>query len=222
MSLDHGFNNPTAVLWHAVDADNRVITFDEHYESEKVIDYHSSVILQRREIHGRTPDMSVCDPALGQRQAVTGTSIQTEYAMRGIGMVPGNNDMLTGIAKVNQYLQPGADNKPNWLITANCANLIRELQRLRWKTWASKKQQSQNNPYDQTHKKDDHACDSARYFFSFLPELKQAAPLPTKQLAVPEIGGNSAKRADLPSIDPRLTPQVLGKKTQWQISLNEE
>jgi hypothetical protein len=41
-------------------------------------------------------------------------------------------------------------------------------------------------------------------------------------LAVPEIGGNSAKRADLPSIDPRLTPQVLGKKTQWQISLNEE
>lgn len=223
MSLDHGFNNPTAVLWHAVDRDNRVITFDEHYEAEQIVEYHAEVIKQRAKIHGRVPDLRVCDPALAQRQAVTGTSIQTEYAMRGVGMATGNNDVLTGVAKVNEYLALGKDNKPNWLITRNCANLIREIQRLRWKTWASKKQQSQNNPYDQIHKKDDHACDSARYFFSFLPELKQSPPLPTKSMELPKIGGNSAKRADIPSIDPRLTPQALSNKTQWtKISLNDE
>lgn len=222
MSLDHGFNNPTAVLWHAVDQDNRVITFDEHYESERVIDYHAAVILQKREAHGRLCDMNVCDPALAQRQAVTGTSIQTEYAMRGIGFALGNNDMLTGVAKVNQYLQPGADNKPNWLVTRNCANLIREIQRLRWKTWASKKQQSQNNPYDQIHKKDDHACDSARYFFSFLPELKPIRKGPPTKLEVPKIGGNSAVSPDVPRIDPNLTPSALGKKTQWRVVLNDD
>lgn len=223
MSLDHGFNNPTAVLWHAVDKDNKVITFDEHYEAEQTIDYHSTVIKGRREVHGRTPDVHVCDPALGQRQAITGTSIQTEYAIRGIGFALGNNDILTGIAKVNQYLDVNANNQPNWLITRNCVNLVREIQRLRWKTWASKKQQSENNVYDQIHKKDDHACDSARYFFSFLPELKPLPPLPAKSMELPKIGGNSAKRADLPNIDPRLTPQSLSNKTQWtKVVLNDE
>ncbi len=221
MSLDHGFNNPTAVLWHLVDADNKVITFAEHYESERTIDYHSAIIHEWEKSFGRRPDMRVCDPALAQRQAVTGTSIQTEYAMRGVGMALGNNDVLTGVAKVNQYLEINANNQPSWYITRNCANLIREMQRLRWKTWASKKQQSQNNPYDQIHKKDDHACDSARYLFSFLPELK---PIEKKipKLELPAIGGNSAKRADLPSFDPRLTPQALGAKTRWKVVLNDD
>lgn len=222
MSLDHGFNNPTAVLWHAVDKDNRVITFAEHYESERTIDYHAAVIKQREEQFGRKPDVRVCDPALEQRQAVTGTSIQTEYAMRGIGMGVGNNDVKTGIAKVSQYMDFAADGKPNWLITANCANLIRELGRLRWKTWASRKQESENNPYDEIHKKDDHACDSARYFFSFMPELKPIIALPTKRLELPKIGGNSAKWAHLPNVDPNLTPEALNRKTEWREVLNDD
>jgi phage terminase large subunit-like protein len=222
MSLDHGFNNPTAVLWHVVDQDNRVITFDEHYEAGQIVEYHAEVIKTRRQIHGRTPDLHICDPALAQRQAVTGTSIQTEYAMRGIGMATGNNDVLTGVAKVNQYLAPGPDGKPNWLITANCANLIREIQRLRWKTWASKKQQSQNNPYDQIHKKDDHACDSARYMFSFLPELKPTPKLPEARPQLPTIGGNNARSPHSPFIDPALTPEALGSKTEWKVVLNDE
>jgi hypothetical protein len=220
--LDHGFNNPTAVLWHAVDQENRVITFDEHYEGERIIDYHAEVIRERDKMHKRAPDLRICDPALAQRNALTGTSIQTEYAIRGIGMALGNNDVLTGIAKVNQYLQPGIDNKPNWLITRNCANLIREMQRLRWKTWASKKQQSQNNKYDQIHKKDDHACDSARYFFSFVPELKQSVPLPTKPVELPTIGSSNAKSPTRPSFDPNLTPQALGNKTEWKVVLNDD
>lgn len=223
MSLDHGFNNPTAVLWHIVDQNNRVITFDEHYEAGQIVKYHAEVIKTRDEIHGRIPYMKICDPALAQRQGVTGTSIQTEYAINGIGMIPGNNDVLAGVAKVNEYLAPAMDGKPNWLITANCANLIRELQRLRWKSWASKKQQSENNPYDQIHKKDDHACDSARYMFSFLPELKKEQPLPNKKAPIPQLSGTSARDPYKPAIDPNLTPEALSKtNTQWRIVLNDE
>lgn len=222
MSLDHGFNNPTSVHWHAVDVDNRAITFDEHYESGQIIDYHAAVIHGKNADHGRVPDVNICDPALAQRQAVTGTSIQTEYAIRGIGFALGNNDVMTGVAKVNQYLAIGKDGRPNWYITRNCANLIREIQRLRWKTWASKKQASQNNPYDQIHKKDDHACDECRYFFSFMPELADRKPLPQKA-ALPQIGGNSARMPGQVWVDPNLTPAALGqKKTNWQIVLNEE
>jgi phage terminase large subunit-like protein len=223
MSLDHGFNNPTAVLWHAADTDNQVVTFDEHYESGQIVDYHANVIKEKEITHGRTPDIRICDPALAQKQGVTGTSIQTEYAIRGIGMVLGNNDVLTGVEKVNQYLTLRGDGTPSWYITRNCANLIREIGRLRWKTWASKKQQSQNNPYDQIHKKDDHACDSARYFFSFMPELRASVPLPEKS-QLPPIGGSSAKMAGFGpwNRDPNLTPQNLGqRKTDWVI-LNDD
>lgn len=221
MSLDHGLNNPTAVLWHAVDYDNVAITFDEHYEAGRIIDYHAGVIHERNKAHGRIPDVNICDPALAQRQALTGTSIQTEYAVRGIGFALGNNDVTTGVAKVSQYLAAGPDGAPSWYITRNCANLIREMSRLRWKTWSSKKQQSQNNPYDQIHKKDDHACDSARYFFSFMPELAQRKPLPTKSV-LPKIGGESARVPGNAWVDENLRPENLGKKTSWNIVLNEE
>lgn len=146
MSLDHGFNNPTAALWHAVDLDNQVVTFDEHYESGRIIEYHAQVIHAKNGDHRRIPDINICDPALAQRQGVTGTSIQTEYAIRGIGFALGNNDVQTGVVKVSQYLDLREDGTPSWYITRNCANLIREMSRLRWKTWASKKQASNNNP----------------------------------------------------------------------------
>lgn len=222
MSLDHGFNNPTAVLWHAVDLDNVAITYGEHYEAERTIDYHATVIKEREKMFKRPPDIRICDPALAQRNALTGTSIQTEYAMRGIGMALGNNDVMTGVAKVNQYLEVKENNKPNWYITKNCGNLIKEMTRLRWKTWASRKQASQNNPYDQIHKKDDHACDSARYFFSFMPELKGSVKLPGK-VELPKIGGSSARMPGTVYTDPNLTPEALGGgKTKWRVVLNDE
>lgn len=222
MSLDHGFNNPTSVHWHAVDQDNVAITFDEHYEAGKIVDYHADVIHSKNKEHHRIPDVNICDPALAQKNGVTGTSIQTEYAVRGIGFALGNNDVITGVAKVNQYLQVGENGKPNWYITRNCANLIREIQRLRWKTWSSKKQASQNNPYDQIHKKDDHACDECRYFFTFMPELTHKKPLPGKS-PMPKIGGESARMPGQVWVDPNLTPEALGRsKTDWRIVLNDE
>lgn len=221
MSLDHGYNNPTAVHWHAVDKNNHAITFDEHYEREQTVDYHSMVINERNNLHKRVPDINVADPAIAQRQGVTGTSIQTEYAIRGIGFALGNNDVLTGVTKVNQYLDFNEFKRPQWHITANCGNLIREIAKLRWKTWANKKQQYQNNPYEQIHKKDDHACDSCRYFFTLMPDL---SPMERKQekTELPNIGGNSAVSSTKYRIDPNLTPKGLTKKTDWRVSLNEE
>lgn len=170
-SMDHGYNNPTAFLWHAVTNDGDVITFSEHYEAERTVEYHADMVHRRRAQFKIHPVLTVGDPATAQRQGVTGTSIQTEYATRGIHIHPGNNDVLVGVAKVASYLEVNKSGKPRWLITEDCPNLINEMQRLRWKTWASKKMANRNNKYDQIHKKDDHACDSARYFFTVMPDL---------------------------------------------------
>jgi phage terminase large subunit-like protein len=221
MSLDHGFNNPTSVHWHAVDSGNTAITFDEHYEAGRTIDYHAEVIKRKNKEHGRGPDINVADPAITQRQGITGTSIQTEYAIRGIGFVLGNNDMLTGIAKVNQYLEV-RDGKPHWYITRNCVNLISELQKLRWKTWASKKQQYQNNPSDMIHKKDDHATDECRYFFSLMPTLGPLS-LPNQVTKLPNITTTTSHNPYRKRIDKNLTPARLGRdNNEWKVTLNDD
>src|ERR1044071_3284701 len=182
LSMDHGFNNPTAWLWHAVLPDSTVITFDEHYASELVVEQHAEIvkskhpwILERATILG--------DPAIKQRSAVNGTSIQTEYAQRGIFIGEGNNDVITGVNKINSYLKINPNTgKPFWQITENCESLISELRKLRWKTYTSATARADNNKREEIHKKDDHACDSARYFFSIMPDLTPELITPAPQM----------------------------------------
>lgn len=171
--MDHGFNAPTAWLWHAVFPNGDVVTFAEHYQSEWTVAQHAAKVKELEATWKKSPDIRVADPATAQRQGVTGTSIQVEYAKHGLILAPGNNDVATGVNQVASYLKANPETgKPRWLITENCVNLIKEMQRLRWATYASKKMQFENNAQEKIHKKDDHACDSARYFFTFMPELK--------------------------------------------------
>lgn len=171
-SFDHGFNNPTAIEWHAVSPDNRVITFAEHYASEMTVDEHAKVYHETCKRLGKYPDYVIGDPAMHQRNGVTGTSIVQEYADRGIYVAEGNNDVLSGVNRMIQYLRIDSEiGNPRWQITSDCKALISEMKKLRWQTFSSKKMQYENNKQEKIKKKDDHACDSTRYFFSFMPDL---------------------------------------------------
>jgi phage terminase large subunit-like protein len=182
VSFDHGYNNPTAILWHAVSPENKAVTFAEHYQSEWTVDQHAERYWEMVKEFGREPDFIVGDPAINQRNGVTGTSIKQEYADQGIYIADGNNDVLSGVNRMARYLNTvGEDGKPLWTITANCVKLIWEIKKLRWATFQSKKSQFENNKQEKIHKKDDHAADSARYFFSFMPDL--APPQSTDDLA---------------------------------------
>lgn len=176
-SLDHGFSNPTAWLWHAVSQDNEILTFDEHYKSELTVEEHAEIVNAKDSGHIKPADYTVGDPAIAQRQGVTGTSIQTEYADNGIYIAPGNNDVASGVSRMAQYLRMVPDKTyPRWRILTTCPNLIRELERLRWQTWSSRTAAFNNNKKEKIHKKDDHASDSARYFFTFMPDLTPDLP----------------------------------------------
>jgi phage terminase large subunit-like protein len=163
-SMDHGFNSPTAWLYHAMSPDGIIITFHEHYRSEMIIDDHAKAIHGFNKQFRRIPDRYVGDPAIRQRQAVTGKSIHKEYAQRGIAIAVSNNDVKIGIDQLNKHLKGG-----KWFITENCRNFIWEMRRYRWKTRATKKLQEKHGVYDEPHKKDDHAVDSARYFLINMP-----------------------------------------------------
>lgn len=201
LGLDHGLNNPTAVLWMAVNEAGFCVIFDEWYKSEYTVDQHAKIIKERIRSHGRAPDLLVADPSIQNRNGITNTSIQEEYQRLGLSFILGNNDVKSGIVRVKKYLNkhpyvgnplrrsplyggppvgvdpstyisPETDGLYHKLmITPNCGNLIHELKRYRWKTFTDKKKQFENNPYEEPHKKDDHAADALRYMIMTRPDL---------------------------------------------------
>jgi phage terminase large subunit-like protein len=223
VSIDHGYNNPTAILWHAVDPDNRVITFAEHYVSGEIVDWHTKAIHEKNSSLGRMPDQYIGDPAMGQHNGVSGTSIIQEYAANGIGITPGENDVVSGINRVARYLEIRGDGKPSWYITRNCTNLIYEMQRYKWKTYTNRKAMRQNNAREQPHKKEDHAIDSARYFFMARPELGPNKM--TRQAVDNPLGLASVKPF---AVNPEKYDRFAGEEfqrpqsTEWNISESDE
>jgi phage terminase large subunit-like protein len=166
-SMDHGLNAPTVWLWHAVSPKGFIITYDEIYDNELLVKDYAELIHEHNKREGRrAPDIYVGDPAIKQRNAVTGTSIQTEYAKLGVPIVLGNNNIRVGIDKMNTYLK-----EKQWVITDACPNLAREMKRVRWKTYSSAKQRQENAPRDEINRQHSHSPDSAKYLFSLLPEL---------------------------------------------------
>ena len=180
-SVDHGLNNPTAWLWHAVAPTGEIVTFAEHYQTNMIVQEHANVVKEREKSWGRDPEdiERMGDPAMKQRSGITGTSIIQEYSLNGVYInvegIP--HDVMVGIEKMQAYFRRrkstrwGQD-RPMWVISRNCPNFIRELKKLRWGTYSSDKMAYEMNKQEVVHKKDDHAFDSARYFATTRPDLK--------------------------------------------------
>lgn len=181
-AMDHGLNNPTAWLWMAVDEKGNVYVYDEHYEADKVVSYHAARVLSKQ-AEWRIPfAYAIGDPAIKQRNGVTGTSVQLEYFDHSITIVPGNNDVIAGINRVKEYIgNPMAEKHPKLFISRRCTNLLWEFRRYRWAKWATKKMESDRNPKEEPHKKDDHAMDALRYGIASRPELDTGTFIPAKK-----------------------------------------
>ncbi len=219
-SMDHGLNAPTAWLWHALYPNGSVLTFDEHYESGWTVSQHAARVHLMNQEHHRPPTYYVGDPAIKQRNAETGHSIQFAYQKEGIPIVLANNEVRAGIDRMNDYMLSDDDGRPTWLITSNCTNLIFELQRYRWKTWATAKLRDKNNPMEEPHKKNDHAVDSSRYFFSFMPDLTLRDNKPDKMELNRKVAGmlHASTPVDVyqGNIDPQWGNQ--GTSTEWHVA----
>lgn len=178
-SVDFGYNNPTAWLWHAVAPDGRIYTFAEQYEREKTVQEHAQKLLAREAFwHVDSQKMiRVGDPNNGTARVVNGISYVSEYANNGVHIgTEITRDVKVGIEKMQQYIRlaknsPWGKNKPQWMISPECVNLIRELKKLKWASYESSKKAFDMNKQEEVHKKDDHAFDSARYLFALMPEL---------------------------------------------------
>jgi hypothetical protein len=175
--LDAGFNNPTAWLWHGISPEGDLVTFYEHYISGWTVDQHAKRVLEINKQLGVTPDFYIGDPSIRNKDPLTGTSVWEEYAKFGLAILLGNNDVSAGIVRTARYMRTKSGNgTPKWKVASVCVNLIRELGRYRWATYANKTLNFTNNAHEKPHKKDDHACDSLRYFIMSRPDLKADGP----------------------------------------------
>lgn len=180
-AMDHGFNNPTAWLWAAISPDGVIYIYDEHYQSGEIVSHHAKTVHEYNAKHKRVPDYYVGDPSIRNTDPITGTSILLEYMEYGVPIILGNNDQKAGINRVSRYLT-GLAGKPKLYVTKNCTNLIREIARLRWSTWAVKSMRSDKNKKEEQHKKDDHACDALRYLIASRPEVDDGSIVPFQPL----------------------------------------
>lgn len=196
-SMDHGLNSPTAWLHHVVDREGTAFTVWEHYKRNMMVNEHAKIVLNHFSELGRGPDYYVGDPSIRNRNPITGTSIVQEYASFGVPIILGNNDVQAGLQKVSRYLTPqrvlGSDppvKRPHLYVTRNCTETIKEYRRYRWKTYVSKKVESNRNASETPNQKDDHAMDSTRYFIMSQPDLMADQPTTAEQarnvLGMPE------------------------------------
>jgi phage terminase large subunit-like protein len=215
--MDHGFSNATAWLWAGVNADGRVVVFDEYYKSGEIIRTHAEEVHRINNEHGRYPDYCVGDPSIRNIDPITGTSVLLEYMDYGIPIVLGNNDQKAGLNRVARYLT-GINNVPQLLITRNCTNLIREIGRLRWAHWANKKSRDDKNKKEEQHKKDDHAADALRYLIASRPELDTGAYVP-QAAPTDRRGASEAVKHDERYDDELMS---IGSKAQYDPNLGDD
>lgn len=158
--LDHGFSNPTAILWGAIDWDGNIFIYDEHYEAGKVISHHAEQIKKRdnSEVRRWFIDPS-CSARTQQKKYESGIvelhSIIDEYRDCGIRFEPADNTLLAGINRVNECFKSG-----RLVIFKNCVNTLREVEN--WK-WRRIKPGVQSDQPEEPVNKDDHTCDCLRY-----------------------------------------------------------
>ena len=172
IALDHGFTNPTAVLWAAHDWDGKTYIYDEHYEGGKPVSYHAQKINERvvDNVRRRLIDPS-CSAKTQQKRYESGIvelhSIIDEYKDYGIRFEPADNSLLPGINRVNEAFKHGT-----LIIFKNCVNLIREVENWKWRKLRPT-QEKENNQPDEPMGKDDHANDAMRYIIMSRPQASE-------------------------------------------------
>lgn len=147
--IDFGYANPFVCLWVARDRDGGYVVFDEHYQSQQLIDRHAAAINSRPWTRWAPYGATYSDHAAQER---------AELADHGIDCTPANKDIRPSIEFLRTLMMPAGDGKPRLTIFRTCANLIRELPGYRWPSGTAIR-----NPAEQPIDRDNHAIDAMRY-----------------------------------------------------------
>lgn len=177
IGIDHGYRNPAAFIWAAVDYDANIWVYREFYKREWLIEE----ICKGKDgepgvnhyLKGEKIQQARIDPSTKAVRGQLGLSDwdhYLEFLPKGFPLLPANNDVSAGIEKVKQYMKPDVKTKkPRIFIFDTCTNLLDEIAQYRWKE-LTPGQDGKQNQKEEPVKHNDHAVDALRYLIMALPE----------------------------------------------------
>lgn len=164
MAVDFGKSDPTAVAWAAIDPQHGDIYFyKEHYEAEKPIYYHASVINK----HNETIPHGLLHPAIGDAKGKTTNasdmrSVFDYYAEYGIYFKPSTKKLEDSIQKKFNLFSLGK---------------VKIFKSLKWALWEFQQYKYPDRKLDKSDKatekpedKNNHMMDAIRYLLAELPD----------------------------------------------------
>lgn len=181
---DFGITSPTCYLLAFVDHIGRVIVLDGFYEPNYSYDLHPQRIRDiRARYAGKLKYKSRiwADPAIFRKAVIagrkeTGSTVAKLLEDLGIYMKPANNDIMTGIPKVNSYLNGksgivhltnGQDVGPLMYFVEDLEFIDTEFSSYYWK------QSPTGDRIDEPMDSNDHAMNTLKYMLADLPEISK-------------------------------------------------
>ena len=169
VSIDWGYNDPCAVLWHAV-YDGHIYTYRELYVRQMTA---SKVAAELKRLSQQEKiDYYVASPDMWQKRgtdALYGENIADSFAAQGIHLMKADNARQVGWQRVREYLAEAPDGEPFWRFFPDaCPNLARTLPALVFDS---------HNPEDAAGG-EDHAPESLRYALMSRPRPALKRPKP--------------------------------------------
>lgn len=188
VGIDPGIRNMAAVVWCYLTPQDQMVVFDELALQGHTIGQVAEAIKLTNLKHGYRQGNAVIplqvqwyviDPSARNVSHQTGRSDQSEFVDHGIVTILGQNSVTAGINRVKERLE-----NDRLLVTANCAVLLSQFKRYRWKT-ASR---SEDDPKEQPVKTDDHLLDALRYVvmsrpYAALPDPDKPSMSPLEEAA---------------------------------------
>lgn len=171
---DYGLAAPSCYLWGFADHSGNIFVVRGFHTKEYLIDDQVVAIKKtRREMSGASEHI-LADPAIFKRvaaQKTVGVSVAGMFSDQGIIMRRGNNDIFSGITKIQGYLNTKHMHKhpisltwgsPHIFFSDSLDFIDREFTEYYWKKTG---EDSIDKPVD----KNDHAMDTLKYMLSYRP-----------------------------------------------------
>lgn len=193
---DHGYTNPAASIFGAVDHDGNIVIYDEFYQREWLIEDICKKGIAPRVAREKNIAMYIDPSTRAKRNQANGRtysdySTYVEHLPPQVNVLFANNEVGAGIDRVKSYMKPNPKTgKPRLTIFSTCTNLIEEIGEYRWAELTAN-QEGQKNQKEEPRKYNDHACDALRYLVMSRPDptavdktlpFKQGWPTPSHQI----------------------------------------
>lgn len=177
--MDHGYKNPSAIVWAAVDEEGDIWAYDEYYEAERLPDYIATSYhetSQNWELPQRerrcAGDYSMKKKHQNYRTGATDTlSVWEELLARGMPLITAEKSH-SGISNIQGWLA-----RKKIHVHPDLVFLIREFYEYSFDESRGSFATRRNTP-EEVRKKDDHAMDAFRYLFDLARRLMKGREKP--------------------------------------------